>query len=292
MLTPANERSNLTPSLHSQISEDATGDRFHLYFDKDLIRSTPYHIRGDYVRKARDRMDRTFDLLKSEVPGSRVLDIGASPFYLLYRALAHGASSADGVYFTNDEHPLKGVGTVYSGCGAINIHHSDIENENLPFADDSFDVVTACEVLEHLDRFPGRLLSEMRRVLRPGGYLCITVPNVASVANIIRLIFHKNIYMRYRADTAGRHKHEYTMSQLKALYEFLGIDIVKAGVFPSPTSDKRWLRPAYRAIACMPGLRAYSPAIYVLGRQPTPKSSVDLKKPPASLYDDAFSIEE
>jgi SAM-dependent methyltransferase len=58
---------------------------------------------------------------------------------------------------------------------------------SLPFADDTFDVVTCIEVFEHLFE-PHVAASEIRRVLRPGGVLIATVPNVA--------------YWRRRADLA------------------------------------------------------------------------------------------
>src|SRR5438105_5339173 len=48
--------------------------------------------------------------------------------------------------------------------------------EHLPFADDSFDVVSLIEVLEHVSSEAATLL-ECRRVLRPGGLLAISVPN-------------------------------------------------------------------------------------------------------------------
>jgi SAM-dependent methyltransferase len=48
----------------------------------------------------------------------------------------------------------------------------------LPFADGSFDVVVCTEVLEHLFA-PQIAVAELRRVLRPGGTLIVTVPNVA-----------------------------------------------------------------------------------------------------------------
>jgi ubiquinone/menaquinone biosynthesis C-methylase UbiE len=45
--------------------------------------------------------------------------------------------------------------------------------ENLPFPDDSFDVVTCLEALEFMER-PADVLRELVRVLRPGGLLFIT----------------------------------------------------------------------------------------------------------------------
>lgn len=40
--------------------------------------------------------------------------------------------------------------------------------ERLPFKDKSFDRVTALDVLEHVEN-PGKVLGEMRRILKPGG---------------------------------------------------------------------------------------------------------------------------
>jgi SAM-dependent methyltransferase len=269
-----------------------TTQGFGLYYDAALTKPTPYRDANDYVAKARDRMDRTFDLIAPFVKDATVLDVGASPFYLLDRAKRAGAARCHGIYFANDDHPLRHTDRIYSPAGPIEISHADAENEGFPFADDAVDVLTACEILEHFDAFPVRFAKEVRRVLRPGGHLCITVPNVASIANIIKLVLQRNIYMKYRSDVTGRHKHEYTLSQLKAFIAYLGMDVVKAGYMPSPTSDLYKLRPAYRALASIPGVRSYSPVLYILARQPTVKSTSDLEVPPDALYDRSLSIEE
>ena len=47
----------------------------------------------------------------------------------------------------------------------------------IPFPDASFDVVCCLEMLEH-DRDPFGTVREMRRVLRPGGHLVLTVPSI------------------------------------------------------------------------------------------------------------------
>src|SRR5204862_1443083 len=47
--------------------------------------------------------------------------------------------------------------------------------QDLPFADSEFDLVLCAETLEHVQDVQ-RMLSEVRRVLRPGGRLAVTTP--------------------------------------------------------------------------------------------------------------------
>src|SRR3546814_9833619 len=57
---------------------------------------------------------------------------------------------------------------------------SDVcSSDLLPFADDSFDVVLSNHVIEHVGEQPEQLahLSELRRVLTPGGIGYLAVPN-------------------------------------------------------------------------------------------------------------------
>ncbi|MGC4087226.1 MAG: class I SAM-dependent methyltransferase [Polyangiaceae bacterium] len=60
--------------------------------------------------------------------------------------------------------------------GVSNVEYQLYDGERLPFADHSFDCVVSFEVLEHTrdDRFA---LSEIARVLKPGGLFCGSVPN-------------------------------------------------------------------------------------------------------------------
>lgn len=68
---------------------------------------------------------------------------------------------------------------------ALNCTFCDL-NQPLPFAADNFDLVLAIEVVEHLEN-PWAFLREAIRVLKPGGNLVFSTPNVESLAS--RLCF-------------------------------------------------------------------------------------------------------
>jgi ubiquinone/menaquinone biosynthesis C-methylase UbiE/gas vesicle protein len=75
---------------------------------------------------------------------------------------------------------------------------------SLPFADASFDLITAFEVIEHLKDWP-QLLKESARVLSPGGLLLVSTPN-------------KLYYAESRAESGPNpfHQHEFEYSEFRA----------------------------------------------------------------------------
>lgn len=80
----------------------------------------------------------------------------------------------EGVACTGSEYLGEGIegGTVRDGV-LPGLRHEDVER--LSFADGSFDLVVSNDVLEHVAS-PADALSELRRVLRPGGELIFSVP--------------------------------------------------------------------------------------------------------------------
>ncbi len=100
------------------------------------------------------------------LPGGRILDIGCGLGFLLEQLSSRWIRyGCDYSQFAVDYCKRKGLGTLY---------HGDLFD--LKLDDDFFDVVSARYVLEHL-KDPGRFLSEIRRILKPGGRLVVSVPN-------------------------------------------------------------------------------------------------------------------
>ncbi len=83
-------------------------------------------------------------------------------------------------------------------------HNNNIlqaDAERLPFEDNSFDLVTAFDLLEHLD--DKKALTEFYRIIKPNGYLILTVP-----------AFN---FMWSMHDEAVHHKRRYSKNELQSV---------------------------------------------------------------------------
>lgn len=75
-------------------------------------------------------------------------------------------------------------------------------NDSIPFADELFDTCYSIEVIEHLER-PKRLIDEAYRVLKPGGILALTTPNVHSLMQKLRFLFTDRLAWFEQVDYFG-----------------------------------------------------------------------------------------
>ena len=57
------------------------------------------------------------------------------------------------------------------------VMYPEVDIHDMPFSDEEFDLVIHSDTLEHVVR-PVHALAECRRVLRPEGWLCFTVPTI------------------------------------------------------------------------------------------------------------------
>jgi ubiquinone/menaquinone biosynthesis C-methylase UbiE len=103
----------------------------------------------------------------------------------------------------------------------------------LPLDDNSFDLVWASEVIEHVAD-TASWLSEVRRVLAPGGRLLMTTPSHG------RLRLAVGGIERY-SDPLGDHLHLYTRASLRSLLSEFGFGEVSVRAVGGPPLLRRML---------------------------------------------------
>jgi SAM-dependent methyltransferase len=159
----------------------------------------------------RDRWDD--ELLRQRIlqrlgHGSRVLDLGA------------GAGRVTQMDFRGRAGWIAGVDLDEAVKGNPLLDEAHVtDGEQLPFANESFDLVFSDNVFEHVAR-PDRVFAEVHRVLRPGGSFLLKTPNrwhyAMLIARLTPLWFHRfanrlrgrpsehTFPTLYRANTASR----------------------------------------------------------------------------------------
>ena len=119
---------------------------------------------------------------------TRVLDIGCAKGFLALAFVNLGidAYGVDISSYAVSESPTE---------VRDRLHVCDIERGQLPFEDGFFDVVTMNEVIEHLHSFD-HALKEVKRVLKPTGYIFITTPvnDDKSVKDTTHINVHPKIF--------------------------------------------------------------------------------------------------
>jgi len=130
----------------------------------------------------------------------RILDVGCGTGANLLMLSQYG--DAEGVDISEDALAFcreRGLEKVKLGAG-----------EELPYDDGTFDLVTALDVVEHMDDDLAGL-REMRRVLRPGGRVLLFVPTFMFLWGV--------------QDDVSNHRRRYRLPELQRVLEQAGFEI-------------------------------------------------------------------
>lgn len=151
-----------------------------------------------------------------------ILELGSNPYFTttLLQKFRHADLHLANFFAAGKEPEGNQKVTIHQTGEVLSFSykHFNVEADKFPYADEMFDVVLFCEILEHLLQDPVHALAEIRRVLKPGGTLIVTTPNVVRLENVRRMIAGENIYDPYSGyGPYGRHNREYTQQDLFSL---------------------------------------------------------------------------
>jgi SAM-dependent methyltransferase len=146
-----------------------------------------------------------------------------------------GYESVTGAYFgppgqtARKQATIKGVEVL-----TCDVDLFDAERDSFPYPDGRFELVLACEIIEHLKRDPMHLLLEAHRVLEAEGLLLLTTPNCSSATAVARALrgdrnpYTFSSYPRPDGsdeDQVALHIREYTVAEIGELLDAAGFAV-------------------------------------------------------------------
>lgn len=203
-----------------------------------VVRRGEYATRGDYHRTPDPdweyyptylaKLEAVRRWLESAGPAERVLDAGCGEGVLVQEYA--GRLSIEGID-ANYSSELVRLGSLTA----------------LPYADGSFDRAMCLDVLEHLtfEEQP-RALMELCRVLRPGGQLLVSVPNLAHLQSRVHFLLQGRLI---RTASEDKHPGDRPAGEYIALARQAGFALeARRGIFPTVPVLTRWIRRHPRAL--------------------------------------------
>lgn len=211
---------NLRPELREALEAVKAGCDAEKYFNQHL-----------------QRYELLLSLVDRYCPaGGKVLDVGAAPGHLCM-TLARAGFDTHAVVYSLEE---DWEGTSASECRfttqaaglSLTLAQCDIQTEQLPYPDQSFDVVLFTEVLEHLWLFPADPLKEILRVLKQDGCLVLSTPNAVHLTARLRWLLGSTSFTSLETMLSlpihMRHNREYTLDEVRRLLEYCGFRVLDA----------------------------------------------------------------
>jgi ubiquinone/menaquinone biosynthesis C-methylase UbiE len=179
--------------------------------------------------------------------GLRVLEVGGGPGWLWWQ---HPERVPAGMRVTVSDFSAGMVREARSrlAAGARDFHFAQLDAQALPFAAWTFDRVTANHMLYHVPDL-GRAVAELRRVLRPGGFLCAATNGPEHLKELYALAAEHSLW----AETTGEAVLSYQLDNAEAV---LGQAFERVAV--RRYADALWVTAAQPVVEYLASMASYA----------------------------------
>ena len=180
----------------------------------------------NYFSAHKNRYASDLEIIESYYTKGEILEVGSVPCHLTYCLKKLG-------------YPVIGLDLNPNRVKSFIEKHNltvikcDIEKDKLPFEANKFGLIIFNEVFEHLRIDPIFTLKELNRVLKPGGIMILTTPNLYFLGKIIRFLIGRGFNDAYtefkKLHTLGHmgHIREYSTKEVKQFLENTGFKVIK-----------------------------------------------------------------
>ena len=189
-----------------------------------------------YAEAHKSRFVHTLEITPRGDETQSILEMGAYMQITAALKFQLGYGTVRGCYYgpagrTDHKHIESDSGQVFE----CEIDHFDAEKDTFPYPDASYDTVLCCELIEHLVEDPMHMMSEINRILKPGGHLVLTTPNIGSLRSVsaILLGYHPAFFPAYirprkeGEEAEARHNREYVPMEIQHLLTDSGFEMVR-----------------------------------------------------------------
>ena len=205
-----------------------------------------------YVKTHLTRLEKTLAITPPGGPRDRVLEMGAYLHITPALKTRLGYGEVRGCYFgpsgqVNHREVTSETGETFE----CDVDLFDAEKDRFPYCDGHFSTVLCCELIEHLPSDPMHMMSEINRILKPGGHLVLTTPNIVSLRAISGILqgFHPMLFPAYirpreSGEVEARHAREYAPREIERLFLDAGFTttLLETGPFlEEPKPEHAWV---------------------------------------------------
>jgi glycosyltransferase involved in cell wall biosynthesis/SAM-dependent methyltransferase len=245
----------------------------------------------EYAAQHTTRFVHTLEMTPAGDPSKSILEMGA--YMQITPALKFRLNYGEvrGCYYGKaGEISHRSIASETGETFTCDIDLFDAERDSYPYPDESFDTILCCELIEHLFADPMHMMTEINRVLKPGGHVVLTTPNLGSRRAIAGILhgYHPSFFPAYIKPrgtsgeaTDARHNREYVPKEIHLLLQASGFEIVRleTGEFlDEPHPEFAWIDHLLSRYQLHQTLRG--DGIYALGRKTGPVK----ERWPAWLY--------